>query len=271
MQYEIKPLGVGGILDQSVQLLKNHFGLLMGISLCVSVPFNLIIGLINISLVPEPPEILTAQAIQEYQQQVAGVSLKLAGLGLLSLILVYPLTTGAMTYAVASEYLGRPTTVGASVGTAFRKFFPLLLTSVLMFIIVYIGLILCIIPGLYFLVRYSLATYAVVLEGKMGISALKRSSELMTSDRTKNYNSLVLLWLLLGAIGFGVGAVTSIIPQAHVALVVSVLIQAVLASFGAAAFAIFYFSCRCKAENFDLMLLAEAMGEGDDDPTPVAS
>ena len=36
--------------------------------------------------------------------------------------------------------------------------------------------------------------------------------------------------------------------------------RAVLVIFASAAFVVFYFSCRCKHEQFDLALLAESVG-----------
>jgi len=38
MKYQIKQLGVGGILDQSINLLRNHFGLLFGIVATTIIP-----------------------------------------------------------------------------------------------------------------------------------------------------------------------------------------------------------------------------------------
>lgn len=259
MSYEIKPLGVGGILDQAVQLLKNHLGLFLGISMCISVPFGLVMSFVMLGITPELPPNPTPEEIAAFQQKVMSNLPITIAMGVVSMIIVYPLTTGAMIHAVASEYLGKPTTVGASIGRALRVFFPLLWTSLIMFIFVYAGLLFCIIPGLYFLVRYSLSSHAVVLDELSGTAALKRSSSLLLHDRTKNYNTLVLLWLLLGVIGFAINMLSQYVPQQHVAIVVALLLQAVNGAFGAAAFAVFYFSCRCKAENFDLELLAETM------------
>lgn len=259
MSYEIKPLGVGGILDQAVQLLKNHLGLFLGISMCISVPFGLVTNFVMLGIAPELSQNPTPEEIEAVQQDIFSNFAIIMGMSFVSLIIVYPLTTGAMIHAVASEYLGKPTTVGASIGRALRVFFPLLWTSLLMFLLVYVGLLFCIIPGFYFLVRYSLSSHAVVLDDLNGSAALKRSSSLLLHDRTKNYNTLVLLWLLLGVIGFAINMLSGFVPQQHVAIVVAVLLQAVNGAFGAAAFAVFYFSCRCKAENFDLELLAETM------------
>lgn len=114
MRYEIKPLGVGGILDQAVQLLKNHFALFMGISLCISVPFGLLVGFLSLGLMPQLPENPTPQEIAAIRQQFTSNFIIIMCMGLVSMIFVYPLTNGAMIYAVASEYLGKPTTVGAA-------------------------------------------------------------------------------------------------------------------------------------------------------------
>ena len=85
------------------------------------------------------------------------------------------------------------------------------------------------------------------------------AKELMHHDRTKNYNTLFLLGLLLFVISGAINGSVSFIPPRHVAIIASVLLQAVNGAFWASALAVFYFSCRCKAENFDLELLADAM------------
>ena len=55
---------------------------------------------------------------------------------------------------------------------------------------------------------------------------------------------------------FGAG----LIPQPHVRVVLLALVEAVLTIFASAAFVAFYFSCRCKHEQFDLALLAQSVG-----------
>ncbi|MEM6691971.1 MAG: hypothetical protein AAF664_21260, partial [Planctomycetota bacterium] len=146
MQYEIKPLGVGGILDQAVQLLKNKFGLLMGISMCVSVVPGLVLGFVSLGLMPTLPADPTPQAMQAYNEEMFANIIPIMGIGLISMVIIYPLTTGAMIHAVSSEYLGKPATVGESISKALKLFFPLVVTSVLMFLIVYLGLFACVIP-----------------------------------------------------------------------------------------------------------------------------
>jgi hypothetical protein len=42
-------------------------------------------------------------------------------------------------------------------------------------------------------------------------------------------------------------------------VVVRSILQAIVSFIVAAAWVVFYFSCRCKAENFDLTMLADAV------------
>ena len=267
MRYEIKAQGVGEILDQAIGLLKNHFGLLMGISLCFSVPFALFVNFVIQARMPVLPPRPTPEESAAFLQELISILPILMGLGFVSMVTVYPLTTGAMIHAVASKYLGKPTTIGASIGRALRVWAPLLWTSILVSILVSFGLLLCFLPGVLLFFRYALSSQAVVLEGVSGLAAMKRSKALMGHEGVKNYATLFLLFFLLGVIGIGIQSGAGLIPQQHVGLVVTVLLQTVGGALGTAALAVFYFSCRCKAENFDLLRLVDAMQAEPPEPT----
>ena len=73
-----------------------------------------------------------------------------------------------------------------------------------------------------------------------------------------NIGTLFVLVLLLAAIGFGVGFGLRFIPEPHVRVIVSGLLQTIMGLFGAAAVVVLYFECRCGLEHFDL-----TVGPGD--------
>jgi hypothetical protein len=56
------------------------------------------------------------------------------------------------------------------------------------------------------------------------------------------------------------------VPQPHVQMIVQVLLQAALTLFSTAAMVVFYFSCRCGVENFDLEHLAASVGSDQGKP-----
>ena len=112
MQYQIKQLGVGGILDQSISLLRNHFGLLFGIVATTIIPFQAILGLVQYSLI------------------VGGdrqTGLLVGGIGTIFFALfLAPLVNAAMIHAIASVYLSRSTTLVECFGHASGRYLALL-------------------------------------------------------------------------------------------------------------------------------------------------
>jgi len=254
MRYEIRELGVGGILDQAIQLVKNHFGLLFLITLVAYVPLTAIIAYVNASMPKfqlggNQEEFAAAVAAAQSQQRII---YPLLGLGM---FIIYPLTNAAIIHAVASVYLGRTTSLGDAFSRAVRVLLPLAWTSILYYLSCALGLIVLIVGILIPMFYFALSTHVVVIEGVWGISALRRSARLMKG----NIGTVVVLGLMLFVINFAAGFLTAIISQVYIATAVSVIIQTALFIFVTTAMVVFYFSCRSKAENFDLTMLAEAI------------
>ena len=247
MQYQIKQLGVGGILDQSISLLRNHFGLLFGIVATTIIPFQAILGLVQYSFVGGDPQ--------------TGMLVVGIGNACFALILA-PLVNAAMIHAIASVYLSRSTTLVECFGHASGRYLALLGTTILMFLAIMGGFLLLIIPGFLFMFWFILAQHVTVLEGTAGRAALGRSKALMKG----NIDAVFRLGLVVGLVNFGMGMAAGIIPQPHLKLVAIAVAQGIATLLATSSMVVFYFSCRCKLENFDLHVLADAVGAGADVP-----
>ncbi|MEZ6129857.1 MAG: hypothetical protein R3C59_14335 [Planctomycetaceae bacterium] len=255
MSYTLSHLKLGGILDQAISLTKNHFGVLFQILAIVYIPFSIVSSFAVLSVLPPPPE--TPEQAVAYQQAV-GQNLPLVmTMGLLSAFVILPLTNAAIVHAVAHFYLGKSASAVDSIKVGLKRVVPLIWTSILMGIAIMGGLILLIIPGILCLFWFALSTHVVVLEGINGGAALGRSRKLVSG----NMGTLFVLLLMIGIISYAVGMVAGLVPQLQVQVVLRILLQAVMTVFSAAALVVFYFSCRCSHENFDLEHLAESMGE----------
>ena len=260
MKYEIRELSIGGILDQAINLKKNHFGAFVGVVAVTLLPFGLIQAGVNIAIMPDVPLIPTpeeAAAIQKAQIENLPI---LAGIGILAMLIV-PLVNAALVNIVANSYLGKSATVGSAIGSAFGLIIPLYLTWLLLAIAVTVGFILCFIPGIIAMFWFSLATQVVVIERINGVGALKRSRELMRG----NIGNVFVLSLVIGIISIGPQVAAQLIPQIHAKAVASVVINCIMTVFSSAAMVVFYFSCRCKNEQFDLQLLAQNVGLATDE------
>ena len=256
MAYKLQYLGLGGVLDQAVAIVKDKFGLLLGIMFLVMVPFELAIGLLNISMMPTLYDNPTPeQSAAMLEAQLAYLPYVLIGTMLYGFV-VMPVTNAAVIQGVARVYLGQPVTAVEALKHGLRRLIPLLWTNLLMMLAIFGGCLLLIIPGILFALWFGLAQQVVVIEGVSGPAALGRSKKLVR----KHLGTFLLLGLIMFIISTVLNQIGVWIPQPHLSLVVVTLVQAAVTMLWSAALVVFYFSCRCDVDQFDLHYLAQSMG-----------
>jgi hypothetical protein len=197
------------------------------------------------------------EQVEAQQNFVGNPALTLASvlLELVSNVVLLPLANAAVIQAVARLYLGQPVTAVEAIGHGFRRLLPLIGTSILVWLAIIGGLILLIIPGILFALWFSLSTHVVVIEEIAGPEALGRSKKLVRP----HLGTLLVLGVLVMVISLGLFAGTAFIPQPHLAVIGTALASGLATVIGTAALVVFYFSCRCAEENFDLHYLAESI------------
>src|SRR5271157_2617155 len=102
MRYTIRELKLGEILDQAVNLTKDHFGVLLGITGVLLIPFYVIGGLIQVSMIPKPPPNPTPEQTMAVAYAVWRLTIPLA---LLGAYVITPITNAALIYAISNAYL----------------------------------------------------------------------------------------------------------------------------------------------------------------------
>jgi hypothetical protein len=256
MRYEIQQLTLGQILDRAILLMRNHLKLLLGIAGYMYIPVLLVITLISVYMAPDLPPTATPQEVMAAQLEHMKVTVIIALIQIFVFLgFVEPLTTAAATWAISREYLDQPTTAGQAFRAAVRIFGRILLTGLLKGVIVVIGILLFVFPGILFVFWYFLSSQVVVIEEKSGWEALRRSKQLMRG----NIGTAFVLNLLLGLIMAVACGLAAVVPTKVGNAVGQVLVQSVAYMLFTAALVVFYFHCRTKAEHFDLQQLAEAV------------
>ncbi len=261
MNYEIRELSIGGILDQAINLTKNHFGAFFSVVAVTLLPFGLIQAGVNIAFMPQDVPLIQTEEEAAAVRQALMENLPILGGAVLLSLLVVPIANAALVRIVANTYLGESTSLGDAIGSAFGMIIPLYWTWLLMMIAITGGMILCVVPGIIAAFWFSLATQVVVIEKINGFAALKRSRELMRG----NVGTVFILSLVLGMISVSAQGGAMMIPQAHAKAFITVVINCVTTVFTSAAMVVFYFSCRCGYEQFDLQRLAQNVGLADGD------
>lgn len=109
---------------------------------------------------------------------------------------------GAVIHMTCQSLAGRPTAVGAAIGKGFSRFFPLLIAYIVLSLLVSVGLLLLIVPGLWALATFALLLPAVVAENMGPFSGMSRSAALTKGYRWKVIGASVLLFVLIIAVSF---------------------------------------------------------------------
>jgi hypothetical protein len=250
VQYSIGYMGIGAILDTAVNVLKENLGLLLSISAVTLIPVQLVFGFVIHGSYPElkggDPRVF-----QEHPELMIVLAVNLIVL----LFLMMPLVNGATIHGIASAYLSRPASLGDCLKFGFRRWPALVGTTILMFLAIWGGLFMCIVPGIFLALWFMLSQHVVVLENLSGPSALVRSKDLIKGETGKVF----VLSLILTVVNVSLSGIGTLIPQPQLQLIAQAVLSAVLTTFASCAFTIFYFSCRCKHENFDLQMLAQSV------------
>jgi hypothetical protein len=213
-------------------------------------------SLVLVSLLPQPPAQPTQEDMQRYFTELLQYTPYFALIWIVVVLIVVPVTNAAVIHAIARAYLGEPVTVKEALQFGFSRLLPVLGTSILVYLLMLIGFVLCVLPSLLFAIWFGISLQVVVIEGISGPSALSRSKRL-AAPHWKTFSALYLVLFVLTTL---LNGSAQLIPQPHAQVVLASLVNAATGIIWQAAFVVFYFSCRCAEENFDLHYLAQAMG-----------
>lgn len=113
-----------------------------------------------------------------------------------------------------------------------ERAFSYVWTAVISAVLVIIGLILLIIPGIYLAIMYSLGAFIVVLENKQGMEAL-RASKALVSKRALAFVGRMIVFALFAWIAmFGVGLLSSFLKFGPLPEILAALVQMVITVYG---------------------------------------
>jgi hypothetical protein len=111
-----------------------------------------------------------------------------------------PIYAGAVIYALQQRLLRQRVTYFEALGVGFRCWGRLFFTRFMASLIVALGLLTFLVPGIIFAVRYTLLDPVVVLEGREGSDARKRSWLLTKGRGLPVFGICLLFYVLLVAV-----------------------------------------------------------------------
>ncbi len=175
--------------------------------------------------------------------------------GLLQTLLAWVLT-GAVTYGVVQQLNDAPAGFGDLLAAGLRSILRVLATSIVTGLIIAVGMLLLLVPGVIATVILYVAVPAAVIEGRGVGEAMNRSAALTKGSRWQIFGAALLIGLimigvsLLGAFVFAATAAEG--PPIWFEIAVAI----VLTPFGAVMAATCYVMLRQGKENVDVKQLA---------------
>ena len=129
-------------------------------------------------------------------------------------LVVTPIAEGAAIKMAAEAVEGKPVSLGASVRFAVSKLLWLWVVSFVVGIIVILGFVALVVPGIILAIMFSLALPALLLENTGVVGSLGRSRELVGHRWGKTFATFLVLGLIILVISVVLGVVVAVLGSA---------------------------------------------------------
>ncbi|MDF6042795.1 glycerophosphoryl diester phosphodiesterase membrane domain-containing protein [Streptomyces sp. JH14] len=218
----LRPLGVGEILDGAVSTMRAHWRTVLGVTLTVSVIAQIAIILVQRYLLPEPavvdPNATGSEALRQAADSMRSSVIYTAPSTLITLIATL-FTTSMLTVVISRSVLGRSVTLSEAWGEARPRLLRLLGLTLLLTLmaggimavgvlpgalmgsvagvgLAVIGFLAALVVIIWLLVRFCLASPALMLERQSITVSMRRSAKLVRGAWWRTFGILLLTWLL---------------------------------------------------------------------------
>jgi hypothetical protein len=302
--FELRPMNLADLLDAVVRLYRNDFGTLVRIAAVVHVP----LGVLQIA----SSALATGGFDFETPSPTIGASTLIGAVGMgvywLLFFLTMPIVQGAMARAVAQSHLGEETSVAQAYRFALRRWFNLLMATLLQglahvaavalpllpvgvligadviasggglpefgirtLVLGLVGIFAALAVWTVVFVKLFFGPLSVVLEDRGAVESLSRSWTLTGGHFVRVALTMFIVVMLTVVLTYIV-----VIPAQLVALALQVvsavgaqavsgaavmLIQVLLQPVQIVATVLIYYDLRIRKEGFDLVMMAETIGE----------
>lgn len=246
MQVELRPRSFGELVGQTFALSVAHFARLFPITLVLSAP--------TVALS------VYQNTLDQLQQPGLVAALSLGSM-LLSFAL-WPIGAAVAIKIVAGSYTGRTCSMMEGVRVGMRRLGPLLGATLAVSIIVMLGTMLLIVPGLIAFTAFYVVPCIVVLEGHGVGASMRRSRDLSRGHRWRVFGLAFVVGLLVQVIpGIGLAVLQVMGIENIGALVASAVVIAAFAVPSTIAPVVAFFDLRVRKEALDVTVLSELVAQ----------
>lgn len=291
----LRPLSFGEVLDTAFNLFKRNFKTAVAVSAVIMIPLALLGGAASAGLAPGDLAILEdPDPAPEAVLGLLGSLMGAASIGALIQTFGSLLVQAATTRLYAESYRGSVLPMGDALRYGLRRLPAMLGVTIVSSVVAFVGLLLCIAPGVWLYTAWAVAPAALIAEEIGPIRSLGRSFQLVKGSWWRTFGLLLVANILVTvlvslvtaplqiALGFGTAMSdpTAAFSGGYLAAntIISGVVTAVTVPFLAAVIVAIYFDLRVRKEGYDLERLIADLdtpappvpptGAGPGDPDP---
>jgi hypothetical protein len=267
MVSELRPRGIGEILDSAVALYRARFGKLMLVAAAVVIPVQVLSAMVLLSAQPESYHRLNFSGSVTPQYDANSALLGLAAVLVITVVslLSTAFVVAVCTRIVADAYIDRDSAARDAVRAVRPRLFAVIGLTILVSICDAIGLAFCIVGVLVPLTLFAVAIPVLILEGITVSAAISRSVNLTKSNAGHVLGVVLVAGLLVRVLSLGFAVAVNYLLRSGDSVVSAVIGQSIASAiaailttpFVATATVALYFDLRIRNEAFDVQLLMQ--------------
>ena len=186
-QLQLRPHSVGDIIDASFTIYRRRFGPMIAVSLLlVFIPWV-------VSLVGGCTTVNNTTSCDSAIGWIGSIASQIG----------FVVASAAATLVAAEAYVGRSSDWRQSTAAGLRRIVPIVVVTVVAAVLIGIGAVLILIPGIFLAASFAVATPALMIERAGPIESLKRSWHLATGERWRIIGA-GLSMIIIGIVVFGI-------------------------------------------------------------------
>jgi hypothetical protein len=257
----IRPLALGGALDEAVLVVRDHFILLLKTSLLVTFVPMAVAVYFGYGRLEKHAQRFSIPG-QAGPDDLLALLREFGTVTMPLMILAYrvaePIALGALVLHTAAALHGRPLSLRDSVRASLLRSAPLIALWFVRWIAIKVCLIFCYFPGILVAGLFLSALPALMLEDRGPLGAIGRSVEVNRKRLLPAAGLAIVLFLIESYQMF----LPEIVPVLSVRSLLHAGCYAAMLPMYAAACTAFYYSGRCESEHYDVQLLAAEVARG---------
>ena len=241
----IRPRTGVELIDASFQFLRENFATLFTTTVAAFAP----IALFEYMSAGKPTDVLLSLATRIVSWFFASIA------------------QAATIEIVATRYMGESITPADALRAVWNRIGTVLAVSFAYGLVVGLGTVLLIIPGIYFATKYFASMAAAVIEGHGMSRAMERSAELTVGSKMRVLGIFLIVLLIYIVLAAVVGVVIESVTTPPVAALVVRLMMALTNPLGFILVTLLYFDLRIRREGLDIDLMMAPLSPA---PAPAA-